>query len=85
MRPLGEDDARAVVETFQGAAGRVVAISSGDVYRAFGRLIGVEPGPPQREVLTEDSPLRERLYPYRGEQRRAAEDALLAERDRSVS
>lgn len=74
MRPLGEDDAGAVMETFRGVAGRVVAISSADVYRAFGRLLGTEPGPPDPVPLTEDSPLRERLYPFRSEQLRAPDD-----------
>jgi nucleoside-diphosphate-sugar epimerase len=74
MRPLGEADARAVVETFAGLTGRVVAVSSADVYRAYGRLTGTEPGAPDPVPLTEDSPLRERLYPYKGEQPRAADD-----------
>ena len=41
-----ERDALAVMETFTGIARRVVALSSLDVYRAFGRLHGIEPGPP---------------------------------------
>src|SRR5262249_62147576 len=53
---------------------RVVAISSQDVYRAYGRLIGTEPGPPDPVPLTEDAPLRERLYPYRGAAPRPAND-----------
>jgi nucleoside-diphosphate-sugar epimerase len=76
MRPLGEVDARAVMETFAGITERVVAISSEDVYRAYGRLIGTEPGEPDAVPLTEDSPLRQRLYPYRGEQARAAADPM---------
>jgi nucleoside-diphosphate-sugar epimerase len=43
---------------FRGIADRVVVISSGDVYRAFGRLWKSEPGPPDRVPLTEESPLR---------------------------
>jgi nucleoside-diphosphate-sugar epimerase len=74
MRPLDEADARAVMETFAGLTGRVVAISSADVYRAFARLLGTEPGPPDPVPLTEDSPLRERLYPYRGDRPRPADD-----------
>jgi nucleoside-diphosphate-sugar epimerase len=74
MRPLGEADARAVMATFRDIAGRVVAISSADVYRAFGRLLGTEPGPPDPIPLTENAPLREQLFPYRGEQPRAADD-----------
>jgi nucleoside-diphosphate-sugar epimerase len=43
---------------FRGVADRAVVISSGDVYRAFGRLWRSEPGPPDRVPLTEESPLR---------------------------
>ena len=43
---------------FHGIADRAVVISSGDVYRAFGRLWKSEPGPPDRVPLTEESPLR---------------------------
>jgi nucleoside-diphosphate-sugar epimerase len=43
----------------------LVAISSGDVYLAYGRLLGTEPGPPEPVPLHEDAPLRQQLYPYR--------------------
>jgi nucleoside-diphosphate-sugar epimerase len=65
MIPMGETDGRAVMNAFRGRAHRVVAVSSGDVYRAFGVLNGTEPGPIERGALREDSPLRENLYPYR--------------------
>jgi nucleoside-diphosphate-sugar epimerase len=42
----------------RGIAQRAVVISSGDVYRAFGRLWRSEPGPPDPVPLREDSPLR---------------------------
>jgi nucleoside-diphosphate-sugar epimerase len=74
MIPLTEQHARLVVDTFRGLAGRVVAISSQDVYRAYGRLIGVEPGPLEPVPLAEDAPLRQKLYPYRGETPREAQD-----------
>jgi nucleoside-diphosphate-sugar epimerase len=41
-----------------GVAARGVAITSCDVYRAFGRLWRSEPGPPDPVPLTEESPLR---------------------------
>ena len=66
MTPATEEDARIVMDTFQDIAGRVVAISSCDVYRAFGLLIGTESGPPDPVPLTEDAPLRQHLYPHRG-------------------
>ncbi len=74
MRPLGRQDSRLVMDAFKGIAQRVVGISSGDVYRAYGRLNGSEPGPPDAVPLTEDAPLREKLFPYRGEKLRAKDD-----------
>lgn len=65
--PLTEDEARAVVVTFAGLAGRVIAVSSLDVYLAYSRLAGLEPGPVEPVPLREDAPLRTRLYPYRSE------------------
>jgi nucleoside-diphosphate-sugar epimerase len=65
MFPVGDDDARAVITAFAGRVRRIVAISSGDVYRAYGRLLGLEPGPPDPVPLTEDAPLRTVLFPYR--------------------
>lgn len=67
MIPYTEHDARTVMEVFRGVAQRVVAISSMDVYRAYGRLTRLEPAPPDGALLTEESPLREHLYPYRGQ------------------
>lgn len=74
MFAMTERDARTVAAAFTGRAGRLVAISSMDVYRAFGVLIGTEPGPPQAMPLTEESAVRDRLYPYRSEPRRAPDD-----------
>jgi nucleoside-diphosphate-sugar epimerase len=65
MFPVGEDDARAAVARFTGVARRMVVLSSGDVYRAYGRLLGTEPGPPEPVPLDENAPLRETLFPYR--------------------
>jgi nucleoside-diphosphate-sugar epimerase len=64
MIPINETDALAAVAAFHGNTGRLVAISSGDVYRAYDRFRGTDPGPPDPTPLTEDSPLRDRLYPY---------------------
>jgi nucleoside-diphosphate-sugar epimerase len=66
MFPFNDAYARAVLDAVRGVARRVVAISSQDVYRAYGRLTGIEPGPPDPVPYAEDAPLRERLYPYRG-------------------
>lgn len=66
MIPMGEADTHAAVDAFRGHARRMVWLSSGDVYRAYGRFIGLETGPAEAGLLTEDSPLRSVLYPYRG-------------------
>lgn len=64
-RAMTEQDARNVVHTFTGVAEHLVVLSSGDVYRAYDRLRGADPGPPDPTPLTETSPLRDKLYPYR--------------------
>ena len=65
MFPVGADDTRAAVARFIGMTQRIVAVSSGDVYRAYGRLLNTEPGPPEPMPLQEDAPLRETHFPYR--------------------
>src|SRR5229473_935648 len=74
MIPENEQDALEVMSIFSGVARRVVAISSQDVYRAFGRVNGKESGPVDTVPITEDSPLRENLYPYRNEIPREQDD-----------
>ena len=66
MHLVGERDARALADAFRGVARRVVALSSGDVYRAYGLVRGTETGPPDPCPLSEGAPLRTKLYPYRG-------------------
>ena len=51
-----EDVAR--IKLFAGHAERAVVVSSIDVYLAFGRGVGTEPGAPVALPLTEESPLR---------------------------
>jgi nucleoside-diphosphate-sugar epimerase len=74
MISFTEQDARIVMNVFKGIAERVVAISSQDVYRAYGKFIRIESGPGEPVPLTEDAPLRQKLYPYRGETLRDQED-----------
>jgi nucleoside-diphosphate-sugar epimerase len=57
-----ERHARVLVETFRGRTRRLIALSSGDVYRAMGVLRKTEPGPLQELPLTEDSDLRTRPH-----------------------
>jgi len=66
MRAMTEAQARATADTVRGIARRLVVVSSMDVYRAYGRLHGTEPGPALEPPFDEDSPLREVLFVYRG-------------------
>jgi nucleoside-diphosphate-sugar epimerase len=50
--------AQQLMDTFRGIAGRVVGLSSMDVYRAWGVFYNMEPGGLQELPLTEDSDLR---------------------------
>lgn len=65
MIAMGEVDAYAAVDFFRHHTGRMIWISSGDVYLAYGRFSGGEPGPIAPGLLRETSPLRSVLYPYR--------------------
>src|SRR5262252_7979103 len=65
MWAMTEMDAESFLRRFRGIASRAVVISSGDVYRAYGRLTGVESGLPDPIPLKENAPLRESRYPYR--------------------
>lgn len=66
MYAMCEQDALDSTRVLSGIAGRFVVVSSMDVYRAYGVLLGLEDGPPDPLPLVEDSPLRTRLYPYHG-------------------
>lgn len=73
MIPITEQQAQTATDILQGIATRIVAISSQDVYRAYGILIGKEEG--QENVpLREDAALRQKLFPYRLEKPRSSDD-----------
>ncbi len=59
-----ERQAKGFMDVVRGVVPRVVALSSQDVYRAYGILLGIEPGPIQPLPITEESDLRAKLYPY---------------------
>jgi len=63
--PYTEAQAQDVVQVFSGCTQRIVAISSGDVYRNYEGLQGQSSHSPDPIPLTEDAPLRETRYPYR--------------------
>ncbi|HET7873378.1 MAG TPA: NAD-dependent epimerase/dehydratase family protein [Terriglobales bacterium] len=56
--------AQTLIDTFRGITGRVVGLSSMDVYRAMGLLHGTETGPLQPLPLTEESELRRNRNTY---------------------
>ncbi len=64
---MNEREARDVMSVLGEIARRVVAVSSGDVYRAYDIVRRRETGPPDQVPLGEDSPLRERFYPHKEE------------------
>jgi nucleoside-diphosphate-sugar epimerase len=59
--------AHETLEAFHGIASRVVAISSGDAYRAMAVLHRLDNGPIQPIPITEDSALRTETKPYSAE------------------
>jgi len=90
MIAMGERDGAAARDAFQKLARRIVMLSSGDVYRAYGYFSGIEPGPPQSVPLAEGSALRSVMYPYRTETTPESSleffyDKILAERELSGS
>jgi nucleoside-diphosphate-sugar epimerase len=60
-----EQESLALVSSLQSACKRLVVASSMDVYRNYGRLLGLEQGAPDSPPMDEDSPLRESRYPHR--------------------
>ena len=90
-----EQQARGVVRAFRGNAGRVVALSSGDVYRNYDGFRGKSAAQPDAVPLAEDAPLRDTRYPYRGSgltfehahdyEKILVEQLLLAESDLPVT
>jgi nucleoside-diphosphate-sugar epimerase len=61
-----EQQARGMVQAFRGNAGRVVALSSADVYRNYDGLRRKWAAQPDAVPLAEDAPLRDTRFPYRG-------------------
>jgi nucleoside-diphosphate-sugar epimerase len=58
---VGDEDARAFAQAYEGK--RLVALSSGDVYRVYGAVLGLEEVG-AAGLLAEDAPLRSVEYPY---------------------
>lgn len=86
MMAMGADDAAAARDAFAGVARRIVMVSSGDVYRAYGCFHASEPGPLEPTPLLESAPLRTVLHPYRKPDMRREQleyfyEKILAERE----
>jgi nucleoside-diphosphate-sugar epimerase len=62
-----EQQAREMATLFRDTGARVVAVSSADVYRNYDGFRGHATAPPDPVPLSEDAPLRETRYPYRGQ------------------
>ena len=59
------NEAQMLLDVFRGTSlRRLVVASSVDVYRARDRFVRADPGPPDPTPLTENSPVRDRLFPY---------------------
>src|SRR5947209_3349510 len=92
MIAMGEDEGRLFAKELGDSAGRLILVSSGDVYLAYGRFTGFEPGTPEPVPIAENGALRTRLYPYRDRAKSPADlawryDKILAEKptlDRSA-
>jgi nucleoside-diphosphate-sugar epimerase len=63
--PYSEQDALTLIQTLRGITERVVALSSQDVYRAYGIFTRLEDGILEPTPYGEKAPLRTHLYPYR--------------------
>lgn len=61
-----ETQARELVDMLRGTRARIVALGSADVYRNYDGLRGKGTAPPDAVPLSEDAPLRQTRYPYRG-------------------
>lgn len=62
---MGASDGEAFRRSFDGKAGRLVLISSCDVYRAYGRFIKTDIGAPDPTPIDERAPPRDARFPYR--------------------
>src|SRR5262249_11013698 len=60
-----ERDGASLVAAVRGVVRRLVVLSSQDVYAAYGRLLGLEPGAPDPTPSAEEAPLRSSRHPYR--------------------
>ncbi len=65
MIAMGKEDTEAAVRAFRGRVGRMVVVSSQDVYAAYGRFKGTETSGATAAPLSEEASMRDVLFPYR--------------------
>lgn len=68
------EETRRLMAHLDGLVSRYVVTSSGDVYRNFGMVHGLEQGPLDLDLLDETGPLRTSRHPYRLAEPRADTD-----------
>jgi nucleoside-diphosphate-sugar epimerase len=79
---LKQLDAANFVRLFRDCSTRLIVASSGDVYRLYQVILGLASGEIDQRPVTEDSPLRDVLYPYRGRKSEYADyEKILVERE----
>jgi nucleoside-diphosphate-sugar epimerase len=75
MIPHQRHHAQSLLQTLAGHAGRLVAISSANIYHGFAVFTGDAPPPVTTQPLREDSPIREQPVP--GDDKASVEQVLL--------
>jgi len=76
-----EQNAQLAMDVFTGTAKRIVVLSSMDVYRSYGIILGLGDIPALPMPLREDSPLRQLMFPYGGDYEKIkVEQVILSQR-----
>ena len=72
--PMVLSDTQPLLDCVDGVVGQYVMISSSDVYGNYELLRKLSSGSPRLDTVDEDAPLRSKLFPYRGQMPRSADD-----------
>jgi nucleoside-diphosphate-sugar epimerase len=70
------EDANVIVNALNGIIKKIVVVSSGSVYKSYGRFLGTEPGAIIDEKNKETAELRSKWYPYADQFPRFEDDPL---------
>ena len=74
MIAYGQRDIEILLAALPPSVERLVVISSGDVYAAYGAFLGIGRGPVDAKASDERAPLRQELFPYRRAARTPVQD-----------